>query len=151
MGRTRARWWVVVTLVSTSLAAPTLRAQGVGLGIIGGVIRSEVNSSGDESQNVVLEHQSHLTGGWFLTVPLSDSAGFSIEPEALWSVKGMQWNTDALEGSLRLTYLDVPVLLRYAGPPGARARIHVFGGPSVGFLLHATSEVERPARARIST
>ena len=144
-----ARSLVVVTFVLALLTPAPLRAQGMGLGIIGGVLRSEVNSGGDESQNVVLEHRSHPTGGLFLTVPLSASSGFSIQPEVLLSVKGTQWNTAALEGSLRLTYLDVPVLLRYAGPPGARARIHVFGGPSVGFLLHATSEVERPASANI--
>jgi hypothetical protein len=129
------------------LAQPAARAQGVGMGAMGGLIRTEVNSSGDESQNVVLEHQSHVTGGLFLTVPLS--AQFWLQPEAWLNVKGTQWNTADLEGSLRLTYLDFPALLRYAGPSDARTQIHVFGGPSVGFLLKASSEAVRPVPTTI--
>jgi hypothetical protein len=121
--------------------------QDVGLGVRAGVIRSEVNSSGDESQNVALEHRSSPTGGLFLSVPLS--GGFSVEPEALLSARGTQWSTPALEGSLHLTYLDFPVLLRYAGPAGRPVRIHVLGGPSVAFLLHAISKLARPAPTEV--
>jgi hypothetical protein len=53
------------------------------------------------------------------------------------------------KGSLRLTYLDVPALVRDAGPSDAQVRIHVSGGPTLGFLLRARSEVERPLSTTI--
>jgi hypothetical protein len=125
-------------------------AQGAGFGLTGGLIRSEVHSSGDESQNVVLEHQTNVTGGLFVTWPVSEN--FWIQPEALLSVKGTQWNQEAAfhtAGSLRLTYLDLPVLLRYAGPSQARVRIHVLGGGTAGILLNASSELEFPTPVKI--
>jgi hypothetical protein len=139
--------WVIAVWLSAIVAPPAAGAQAVGFGAMGGLIRTEVNSSGDESQNVVLEHQSHPTGGLFLTVPLSGP--FWLQPEAWLNVKGTQWNTAELEGSLRLTYLDVPALVRYAGPSDAQVRVHVFGGPTLGFLLRARSEVERPVLTTI--
>jgi len=138
-----------IFLAVAGLLLPPARAeaQRIGFGITGGAIRSEVNSRGDESQNVALEHRSQPTGGLFLTVPVSES--FWIQPEVLVSVKGTRWNTADLEGALRLTYLELPALVRFAGPRAARVRIHVFGGPSLGLLLNASSVVSRPASARI--
>lgn len=65
------------------------------------------------------------------------------------SIKGTGWDTPDLEGALRLSYLELPVLVRFAGPRAARVRIHVFGGPSLGILLNAWSVVSRPASARV--
>jgi hypothetical protein len=50
---------------------------------------------------------------------------------------------------LRLTYLEVPVLFRYAGPSQAPVRVHLFGGPSAGLLMSASSELTYPAPAKV--
>jgi Outer membrane protein beta-barrel domain len=136
--------WLTATLLFGP--ATSARAQGFGMGLLGGAIRTEVNVSDDESMNVALEHQSKVTGGLYGILPVSES--FWIQPEALLAVKGTQWNLGASAGSLRLTYLDVPVLMRFAGPVGAKVKVHLFAGPTAGFLLNATVETERPTSAR---
>ena len=142
--RTRAAWLTAALIL---LPAAPASPQGFGMGLLGGVIRTEVNASNDESMNVALEHQSEIAGGLFFRVPVSES--FWIQPEALLAVKGAQWNVGAGEGTLRLTYIDVPVLMRFAGPASATVRVHLFGGPSVGFLTRATAETERPVSAKV--
>jgi hypothetical protein len=141
----RARTTLLVVVWASVIAPGPAWGQGLGFGLTGGVLRSEINSSDVEAQNVALQHRSSPTGGLFVTLPVSES--FWVQPEVLLSVKGTQWEASAtsqVAGSLRLTYLDVPVLFRYAGLLGAPVRIHVFGGPSAGFLLRASSEVARP-------
>jgi hypothetical protein len=115
-------------------------AQDVRFGLTGGINMSEINTSGDESLNVAFTHRMEPAGGFFFVFPFSES--FWIQPEALFSIKGTDAEFADREGRARLTYLEAPVLVRYAGPRDSRAKIHVFGGPYVGYLIRATARIK---------
>lgn len=71
--------------------------------------------------------------GVFTTFMFSDRVG--LQPEALYSVQGWDFNNFGLQATLKLNYLTIPVLFRI----NANKIFHVDAGPQVGFLL--SSEV----------
>jgi len=91
------------------------------------------------------------TGGAFASIPINKS--FSIQPEVSYSQMGAKsklpdpqfnplypnYGTGALEGlvyygKMNLSYLNVPVLLRYSVK---KTGFSLFAGPQIGFLLSA--------------
>ncbi|KEO74664.1 porin family protein [Anditalea andensis] len=60
---------------------------------------------------------------------------FSIEPGAYYSVKGSQ-NDDFLNSRAVLSYIDVPILLRFYATDG----LNIFAGPQGSILLGSTFE-----------
>jgi hypothetical protein len=121
------------------VASTPVRAQGVRFGLAGGINLSEINASGDEFLNVAFGDKLEPTGGIFFVVPFADSLW--LQPEALYSIKGTEGELNGREGRIRLTYIEVPVLLRYAGPEDSTAKIHVFTGPYAAYLIRATSRI----------
>jgi hypothetical protein len=100
---------------------------------------SEINASGAEELNVALTGQVGPVAGFFVVPPLNDS--FSLQAEALYIIKQTRGEFESREGRIRLTYIDTPLLLRYAAPSGAAVKLHIFGGAYGGFLLRATSRI----------
>jgi hypothetical protein len=119
------------------------QAQATRVGVSGGANIAEINVSGDESLNVVLRSKSEPVGGVSLAL---DAAGpSSLEIDAFYSVKGSKLKgSGGGETRIRLTYLEVPVMLRYAGPENSTGKLHVFAGVYGGYLFHATSQISRP-------
>lgn len=78
-----------------------------------------------------------VTGGGFAVLPLDRR--FSVQLEALFSPKGASDDIDGAEGTitLQLDYLEIPALLRIAGPAAGSKRVHFFGGPTLGLRLAA--------------
>lgn len=74
--------------------------------------------------------------GVFATVPVWGRV--SVQPEAIYSVKGASLEAFDLETDYIVDYLEIPVLLRF---PVMR-RVHVFGGPSFAYRLRARSRIE---------
>jgi hypothetical protein len=117
---------------SVSLA----NAQATSFGVKAGV--SLTNATGDgagnNTKNIVGFH-----GGLFANFAINDA--FSIQPEVLYSMKGLKSEgliiSSADEITSRLNYIDVPVL----------ARVNAGGlffelGPQVGFLTTAKQKAE---------
>jgi hypothetical protein len=125
---------IVIPLLC-SLALPA-RAQGVTGGIAAGVNLSEINASGNESLNVVFTDRPNVSAGGFVIAGLGRQG--ALEIDALYSVKGSQLDLGTREDRIRLTYIEAPVLLRYAGPVASPVRVHVLAGGYLGYLLRAT-------------
>ena len=87
-----------------SLAATPVHAQHVG--ITAGVNMAEINASGDERLNVLLTDKLELVGGIVLRGDVSDT--FSIQAEALYSVKGTRFEVAGIRTDIDLNYLEVP-------------------------------------------
>ena len=83
-----------------------------------------------------------VTGGGFAVRPFN--ARFGLQVEALFSPKGASEDIEGLEGTitLQLDYLDIPLLLRVAGPAIGSNRFHLFGGPSIGVRLSANRQTK---------
>jgi hypothetical protein len=86
---------------------------------------------GDNAKNQWLAYGLH--GGIFANLKLAQP--FSIQPEVLYSMKGVKDNFGPTEVTKRLNYIDVPVAVR-----ASTGGLFVEAGPQVGFLLSATSD-----------
>ncbi len=80
--------------------------------------------------------------GGFVGLPVSPA--IAIQPEVLFAMKGTNGDVGVpgVEDSLRLTYLDVPVLLRLIVPTTAKAAPFVYAGPTFGFPMSAKETVK---------
>ena len=112
------------------------------IGIMAGVNYATVNQD-PQSSEVTFAYKVGFVGGAFLGIQVNDV--FSIEPQALYSqkgskVKGTGANT-SLEGGIRITYIEVPVLVKYWIPVSdSQMRPFVFAGPEVEFKVSCTAE-----------
>jgi hypothetical protein len=125
----RAALFVVAVLWAAPAAAQHV-------GIAAGANMAEINASGDERLNVLLTDKLELVGGIVLRGDVSDT--FSLQAEALYSVKGTRFDVGGVRTDIDLNYLEIPVLVRF-GPPadGPAGWLRLFGGPYVARLLGA--------------
>ena len=131
----RHRALLVVGLVV--LLMPALSAaQSVTGGAKGGVVFADLPNFSDEME-VSTSMRTGLTAGGFLT--WSTSGGFGVQPEVLYTQKGVELDEPGVSASIEMSCLDVPVLARYTFGSGA-TRGYVFGGPSFNFKLDAKAK-----------
>lgn len=117
-----------------AIATPA-RAQGASAGVMGGMNVTEINVSGNESLNINFVQQPAWIFGGFASFPASEL--LSVEIDALLSQKGSQLDIDNRSQSIRTTYLDFPLVLRFGVMSGNGPHVHVLGGTYFGFLLDA--------------
>lgn len=88
------------------------------------------------------EHRIAIGGGGFAVLP-TGLRRVAMQIEALVSPRGGKLYSaeDATTGAVLLHYLDLPVLLRIAGPRSGSRSFHLFGGPYAGIRLSAKREV----------
>ena len=108
--------------------APLARAQD--FGITGGVAISKF--AGDDVGEFS-KTRLGLVGGVFAYFRLSDVLG--IQPEVLYFQKGGKGETAGFTAEVRLSYLEVPLLLKLAFPEGGRLRPHLYAGGAMAFKL----------------
>lgn len=75
--------------------------------------------------------------GVFVGANVTDHIGLQVE--ALASQRGAKVDTGLSTTSVRLTYIDVPVTIRYGRTDTDRAHFHVFTGPQVSFKVKTDS------------
>lgn len=117
------------------LCAQPAAAQGLTLGVKGGVnVATQRNSGGDDA-GPGLQSRVGLVAGMFATMPLFSR--LELQPEALFTSKGARVDLEGVKASLVADYLEVPVLARFSRR-GA-FNFYLAGGPAVAFLLRAHS------------
>jgi hypothetical protein len=114
------------------LTAQAMAASGFGVGVKGGVSFATQKTSGE---GVNVEVKSRLTGhaGAYAHYFILDF--LAVQPEILLSMKGSKWDDPYFKGVEKLTYLDIPVLIRFQ--PFGLLNIHA--GPQFGLLVNATN------------
>jgi hypothetical protein len=97
------------------------------VGVKGGFISAELSADdfGDS------DSRSGFGAGAFLQVMVAPS--FSIQPEALYLSKGGSGSIEDFDTTLKLNYLQVPVLVQYHLPTPGPVSPRLFAGPSVAF------------------
>ena len=111
-------------------------AQMPQFGIKAGLNLSNMSVDGADDSNILPGF--HV--GAFTSVPIGTSA-FSVQPELLYSTKGMKAEyTESVTGeaTYRLNYIDIPVYLVY----NLARDFNFHAGPYVGFLLNAHTEFD---------
>src|SRR5687767_7439284 len=110
-----------------AVSVSTASAQSYWGGIKAGVNFANINVEG-EGVDVSFDNRTGLVGGVFVVWPLSGA--FGVQTEALYSQKGAKIDEDGGTGTLKLDFLEIPVLARFSSPASGGASFHVFAGPS---------------------
>jgi hypothetical protein len=128
--------WLAIALAAGS--ATPAAAQRIGGGVSFGLTHYEINAASSESLNIASTDKLEPAFGGFVTIRLSPAT--VLECDALRSVKGSNFSVDGRQDRIRLTYLELPVIVRYAGPADRAVKAHVFAGGYGGYLLGASSQ-----------
>ena len=68
--------------------------------------------------------------------------GVTIEPGAYYTGKGAKFEDQDLSGTFKLSYLQVPVLLKAGFPMGSTSRFYLGAGPAIGFKIGCKIKAE---------
>lgn len=135
---------MVVLFLSTTIFAGEITGKGIKAGL------NIANLTGDDVEDT--DPKMGLAIGGFLTYSINDM--FSIQPEILFTMKGMKidyeetetddnWEYYAKsEGSWKLNYLEIPVLAKLNIPMESSVKPNIFLGPALGINLSATYDMD---------
>ena len=129
----RARVLLLVSLMMS--AASAAAAQGTSFGVKGGVAFSTL--SFDPSSEISYDLRSGLVVGGFVAFPLGSR--LTIQPEGLFVQKGAKADDLGVSATIKLDYVELPVLVKYRIAGGPARSFHLLGGPSVAFKVSASS------------
>ncbi|MEN6311704.1 MAG: porin family protein [Acidobacteriota bacterium] len=127
---------LLLAVFSVALFASQAQAQGVTYGLKAGLNLANVTIKTSETDMPAFKSQMGLVEGIFVNFKLGP---VTIQPELLYSQRGTKWNeytgTDAVvTGHMRLSYLEVPILVKYSFLSGP-AKPFILAGPSIAFLM----------------
>ncbi|TGE20279.1 PorT family protein [Hymenobacter aquaticus] len=119
---------VLLSLLAVAGLSTTAHAQ-VRFGVKGGVNLSNYSGLTDE-QKKFDENLVNANAGVMMNADLSGDGFFSVQPELLYSGKGIKFKGDGFESEDRMHYLDLPIL----------AKINADGfifeaGPQLGYMV----------------
>lgn len=106
-------------------------AQGLSLGIKGGLNMASI--AGADAGSPIMK--PGLVGGAYATI---DLMFVNIQPEALYSQKGLKRDDGGITITVHYNYLEIPVLLKF--PLGKIIVPSIYAGPSFGMLMSADIE-----------
>lgn len=131
--------------LGTTLALPlpaqviSAAAAPIRFGIMAGANSSTIGGSDADDA----ERRTGFLAGLYLVKPLSGS--LALRPEVLWSQKGAKTTITeagtAIDAELKLSYVDVPVLLQFEPATTSTIRPHLYAGPSFGFKADCSLDV----------
>lgn len=102
----------------------------LGLGVKGGINIAYQTTTG-ESENVYVENLLRYHAGVYLNYFFLKN--LAVQPELQVSGKGSTWNDPAYNTRDMLTYIDLPILIRYQ----ALKILNIHAGPQFGYMLSA--------------
>ena len=113
------------------LLAVTASAEG--FGVVGGFTSSTM-----KPQDFTFKSSAGVHAGIAYNIPLI--AGFALQPELIYNVKGYDWNGaipggDAFRQQAKFGYVEVPVQLQW-GPDLLLLRPYVYAEPFIGFAVN---------------
>lgn len=126
---------IISTIILCLIVSSGVWAQESHSGIKGGLNLSSMTTDGNNDKN--LKAGFHV--GVFDKIPVSES--FSVQPELLYSVKGMKINYDGLakgDTKFNLNYIDLPVKLVF----NLADDFDFHFGPYVGYLVNAKMKTD---------
>ena len=111
-----------------------------GLGVKAGL--NVVQFRGKDSENVDFIWTGAFGGFVFWDI----NQHFRIQPEFLFNIKGSEEEDPIIEKmdkmSTRLTYLDIPILMKYKFPTRGKLKPNIFIGPTLGWKMKTNMKLE---------
>ena len=139
--------FLVTTLLLAGMTTPAAAQMGsrsLELGVAGGINFSTVSVSDDEG--VDFKNRTAFGGGLFLRIPVGSMLAFT--PQVLYVGKGTKASGDDLDDAeltLKLNYIEVPLLIQVPFGAGAGATPYLFAGPTLAFEAGCTFGIESDA------
>jgi len=109
-----------------------VNAQDVNFGAKAGANFATISSDNFDS----FDSRTAFHLGFVAEIMINDT--FAFQPELLYSSQGSDYSEVDLEGSIKLDYLNIPLMAKYYVGEG----FSLEAGPQVGLLLSATDEGE---------
>ncbi len=131
-----------MTALAALLVAIPLRAE-TRVGILGGANFATLNFSRVDPE-VSLRSKTFFGAGILVETVFSDKLSLQLEPMFLekgGKIEIRDFFGENAVGSLRFSYIELPVLLRLSKPSG-KARPYLILGPSVGYRFRAKAKDE---------
>ncbi len=133
--------FLVIALAIVCTAALVPQNLSAAVGIKGGFNFANITVKPTSSDLPVFDNLTGLTGGVYFCLNI----GFiGIEPEILYSRRGVQWNSDTTNIKYELDYVEVPLLLKVNILRTGIVRPVIFAGPSFGYLWRANGKLTSP-------
>ena len=133
--RTRVILLAVGALALTPVASAAQSPSSVTFGVKAGVNSATITT--DDGSDYGMRWGA--VGGLFLGRQINDNVGLQVE--GLYSQHGGKDKAAASDVKFRVTYIDVPVLVRFG-----RTNFHVFTGPQVSYKLDAEASSKKFVR-----
>jgi hypothetical protein len=111
------------------VAAPQLRAQNIDLGVKGGVNIASVSTNISDIEEFT-KSKTGFVGGIFASFRLG-SGVMAIQPEVLYSQKGLKAEELGVTAKLNTNYIEIPLLLKANINAGEKVRPAFYVGPVV--------------------
>ncbi len=122
--------------VVAALTTLSMRANAQRVGIVAGYTFSKLTGLEDATA----KNRTGVMAGLSLVLPAPGRASF--QPELLFISKGTKVDAGGLGNQeVKLDYLEIPLLLRVNILEGP-VRPHVYAGPSIGFNLNCSVDIE---------
>ena len=124
----RRRTILSALVLSVAASSGVLAQAEVHFGVLAGGVFAKVGGS-DATGDI--KTRVGIAAGGFVTIGVSKN--FAIEPEALFVQKGAKQEESGVTSNLKLSYVEVPVLLKLRFPGSGTVVPHVYAGPYLGF------------------
>jgi hypothetical protein len=145
---------IIMAIMLMMLSACSALGQEVTQGLTGKGVKIGINLAKLTGDDVPVDAKMKMgiVGGAFITYNLSPS--IAIQPELLYTMKGTKWDIDEtvsedgiqvkLTGTdkYNLTYVQVPILVKFMIPTEGNIKPNLFAGPAIGFLLSAKNKTK---------
>ena len=118
--------------------AAAQKAGDMTIGVMGGANYAKV-SQDPQDAGLTIDYKWGFVAGGFLGIAVNDV--FSVEPQALFSVKGAKFSSSDGSGTVKASYIEVPVLGKFWIPVSdSQVRPFIFAGPYAAFKVSCTAE-----------
>ena len=125
---------ILSTVATTLLAAAAANSATCQVGVKGGVSVMELTNDGDSTGD-----RTGFVGGAYLLADFSPNFGLRVE--GLYFQKGAHEEEGGDEATIKLDYVEFPILAVAHVPLGEAARLDFFGGPTLGFNVKSELEI----------
>ncbi len=125
---------IIGAVSSYAQEATGLTGKGVKVGL------NLANLTGDDVEDTSMK--LGIIGGGFITYQFTEL--FAIQPEVLFAMEGAKSDFDSAgvteSRSLKLNYIEVPILFKVLLVGGGNFKPNFYAGPSINFLMSAKAE-----------
>ncbi len=139
---------IFAIVVVFTLSSASVSAQGLTGGFKGGMNIANLHGKDvkelEEEMGVDLVSKMGFCAGGFITYNINDM--FAIQPELLFTMKGVKAEEEVLGETVKVTmkvnYLEIPVLAKLSIPTPGNVRPSLFVGPSLAIKLSSKLKIE---------